>query len=117
MSTTISYLEMPAKDLPATKRFYTAVFGWAFEDFGNEYTVIQQAGLSGGFYQSEAIMSCKKGSALVVLHHDKLSVIKEKILAEGGQVLVDIFSFPGGFRFHFLDNNGNELAVWSEDDL
>ena len=22
--------------------------------------------------------------------------------------------FPGGRRFHFLDPNGNELAVWGE---
>jgi len=26
----------------------------------------------------------------------------------------DTFSFPGGYRFHFADPNGNELAVWSE---
>ncbi|VVT23323.1 Glyoxalase family protein [Marinobacter salarius] len=26
----------------------------------------------------------------------------------------DIFSFPGGRRFHFSDPNGNEYAVWSE---
>jgi predicted enzyme related to lactoylglutathione lyase len=25
-----------------------------------------------------------------------------------------IFAFPGGRRFHFLDPNGNELAVWSD---
>jgi predicted enzyme related to lactoylglutathione lyase len=27
---------------------------------------------------------------------------------------VETFEFPGGWRFHFADPNGNELAVWSE---
>ena len=32
----------------------------------------------------------------------------------GGTATKPIFDFPGGKRFHFLDPNGNELAVWSE---
>ncbi|VAW15709.1 Glyoxalase family protein [hydrothermal vent metagenome] len=27
----------------------------------------------------------------------------------------EIFSFPGGRRFHFREPGGNELAVWSAD--
>jgi predicted enzyme related to lactoylglutathione lyase len=26
----------------------------------------------------------------------------------------EVFSFPGGRRFHFEDPAGNELAVWSD---
>jgi predicted enzyme related to lactoylglutathione lyase len=26
----------------------------------------------------------------------------------------EIFSFPGGRRFHFTDPSGNELSVWSD---
>ena len=32
----------------------------------------------------------------------------------GGNIVVDIFSFPGGRRFQFSDPHGNELAVWSD---
>ena len=32
----------------------------------------------------------------------------------GGEIVEQIFEFPGGRRFHFADPNGNELAVWSE---
>ncbi|HEX7718467.1 MAG TPA: hypothetical protein VF389_01575 [Woeseiaceae bacterium] len=32
----------------------------------------------------------------------------------GGTICKEIFTFPGGRRFHFLDPNGNEFAVWSE---
>jgi predicted enzyme related to lactoylglutathione lyase len=30
----IDYIEWPAGDLPATKAFYTAAFGWSFVDYG-----------------------------------------------------------------------------------
>jgi uncharacterized protein len=36
------------------------------------------------------------------------------VRANGGTIVRDIFSFPGGRRFHFADPSGNELAVWSE---
>jgi predicted enzyme related to lactoylglutathione lyase len=32
----------------------------------------------------------------------------------GGEIIRPIFSFPGGRRFHFIDPNGNEFAVWSD---
>ena len=32
----------------------------------------------------------------------------------GGTISRDIFSFPGGRRFHFTDPNGNEFAIWSD---
>ena len=32
----LNYVEFPAKDMAATKAFFEAVFGWQFEDFGEE---------------------------------------------------------------------------------
>jgi predicted enzyme related to lactoylglutathione lyase len=36
------------------------------------------------------------------------------VQAQRGRIVREIFSFPGGRRFHFLDPNGNELAVWGQ---
>jgi hypothetical protein len=33
------------------------------------------------------------------------------VTAAGADIVKPIFAFPGGRRFHFLDPNGNELAV------
>jgi predicted enzyme related to lactoylglutathione lyase len=49
-----------------------------------------------------------------VLYNKKLKTCKEKIVDAGGIILKDIFSLPGGRRFHFKDPAGNELAVWSD---
>lgn len=37
----INYIEIPARDLEATKRFSTNGFGWAFVDYGPEYIASQ----------------------------------------------------------------------------
>ena len=37
----INYIEFPAKDIEATKVFFSTVFGWSFTDYGPEYTAFQ----------------------------------------------------------------------------
>jgi quercetin dioxygenase-like cupin family protein len=50
----------------------------------------------------------------VVLYATDLEQARSSVLAAGGTITREIFSFPGGRRFHFQDPGGNELAVWSE---
>ncbi|MEL7334552.1 MAG: VOC family protein, partial [Cyanobacteria bacterium J06560_2] len=47
----INYVEFPTKDLEASKAFFSEVFGWTFEDFGEEYTAFSDEGLDGGFFK------------------------------------------------------------------
>jgi len=109
----INYLEFPAKDVKATQAFFTTVFGWRFTDYGPEYTAFFDAGLDGGFFQSESTASTNTGSALTVFYSDHLEQTQAKIEAAGGSIIKPVFDFPGGRRFHFGDPNGNEFAVWS----
>lgn len=110
----INYIEFPAKDIDATKAFFSAVFGWSFVDYGPEYTAFSNAGLDGGFFKSELTVSTENGSALIVLYSKQLEKTLIKIENAGGSIIKPIFSFPGGRRFHFADPNGNEYAVWSD---
>ncbi len=110
----ISYIELPARDIEATKAFYSAAFGWSFVDYGPDYVSFQDAGMDGGFYKSDKNASTATGSALVVLYSSELEHTFEEVLESGGEIVEQIFEFPGGRRFHFADRNGNELAVWSE---
>jgi len=112
----IDYVELPASDIEATKRFFSDAFGWTFVDYGPEYVSMQRAGLDGGFYQSDRVASTETGSALVVLYSDSLEETLERVRNCGGKIVEPIFPFPGGRRFHFADPNGNEFAVWSERD-
>lgn len=110
----INYVEFPSKDLDKSRAFFTTVFGWSFTDYGPEYTAFSNAGLNGGFFQSDLSVTTDNGSALVVFYSKNLEQTLSKIEAAGGAVIKPIFSFPGGRRFHFADPNGNEYAVWSD---
>ncbi|GHA22813.1 VOC family protein [Oceanisphaera arctica] len=110
----INYVEIPSRDLEATKRFFGDAFGWSFVDYGPEYVAIENAGLDGGFFKSEQVATTHNGSVLIVLYSDNLEATLEKVKLSGGKIVKDIYPFPGGRRFHFSDPNGNEYAVWSE---
>ena len=107
----IDYVEFVSTDMDATKRFYSSVFGWEFEDWGPEYISFKDGRLSGGFRAGEAAGA---GGTLVVVYAADLEEVEASVRAQGGTILVETFSFPGGRRFHFSDPSGNELAVWSD---
>jgi predicted enzyme related to lactoylglutathione lyase len=107
----INYVEFKARNLDEIKRFYTDAFGWQFTDYGPEYVAFAESGLDGGFEKTDANIV---NGALVVLYHNDLEGTRDNVIQSGGIISMDIFSFPGGRRFHFLDPSGNELAVWSE---
>ncbi|MBD1260822.1 VOC family protein [Maribacter polysiphoniae] len=107
----INYIEFKAKDLQEIKGFYKASFDWTFVDYGETYIAFSDSGLEGGFEKTENEIV---NGALIVLYHHNIESIKNKIIEVGGRITKDIFSFPGGRRFHFMDPSGNELAVWSD---
>jgi hypothetical protein len=107
-----NYIEFPATDVAATKRFYSGVFGWKFTDWGPDYVSFEGDGLAGGFTAESKV--AKNSGPLVVLYTPDLETTESKVKSAGARIAKPIFSFPGGRRFHFSDPNGNELAVWSD---
>jgi predicted enzyme related to lactoylglutathione lyase len=107
----IDYIEFRANNLPAIKQFYTQVFGWEFEDYGPEYTSFKDGRIAGGF----TLGAVAPGAGpLVVIYVDDLPSTEKQIKEAGGKITKNIFTFPGGSRFHFTDPDGNELAAWTE---
>ena len=105
----VQYLEFLSKDIRRAKEFYTKSFGWKFTDYGPDYTAFEGDYVDGGFTSGKPV----KGTVLVILYSQDLEATQQKIVAAGGTIVKDIFSFPGGKRFHFTDPDGYELAVWS----
>ncbi|MCY1550248.1 hypothetical protein D9M68_864850 [compost metagenome] len=106
----IDYIEFGAVDLAPIKQFYSQVFGWTFTDYGPAYTSFNDGHLNGGFCSDVA----PGNGPLVVIYASDLEAVQAQVRRAGGTIRKDIFSFPGGRRFHFADPSGNELAVWSE---
>ena len=109
----INYIEFPLVDPAETKRFYAEVFGWEFQEWGPNYLSFSGAGIDGGFNGEDKVPVQSPG-VLVVLFADDLEVALTEVRAGGATVSREIYAFPGGRRFHFVDPNGNELAVWAE---
>ena len=110
----IDYVEFAAADLEAVKRFYSGAFGWTFTDYGPDYTAFDDGRLNGGFQRAQGCSDSAHGGALVVLLAADLEATLAAVREHGGTIVRDIFTFPGGRRFHFTDPHGNELAVWSD---
>jgi predicted enzyme related to lactoylglutathione lyase len=109
---TIDYIEFTVLDMAEAQRFYGEAFGWAFTDYGPEYAGIQRFG--GGEVGGMAVGEVKTGGPLVILYSSDLEASVRAVRAAGGRIVVEPFEFPGGWRFHFEDPSGNELAVWAE---
>ena len=106
----VDYIEFQAKDIAAVRKFYADAFGWKFTDYGPDYTSFEDGRLAGGFSKGTP----KGTGTLVVLYSKTLESSLSTVKKCGGTIVKEIFSFPGGRRFHFTDPGGNELAIWSD---
>jgi predicted enzyme related to lactoylglutathione lyase len=114
LSNTIDYIEMPSRNLAETKRFFFALFGWSFVDYGPDYSSFDDGRMAGGFFTSEKTAGVEAGSPLVVFYSPELEKILAQIKKLGREITREIFEFPGGRRFHFREPGGGEFAMWSD---
>ena len=110
----IDYVEFPAataESFAAAKAFYRDAFGWAFQEWGDEYADTKDSGVTTGFSAAEDHWPA---APLVVLFAGDLEAARERVVDAGGTIAREIISFPGGRRFEFADPAGNRLGVWSD---
>lgn len=108
----IDYIEIPTTDPQAARDFFAALFGWQSQDWGDDYISFEDGRLDGGFRRAD--QPAPASGVLVVFYSDDLERDVARVQELGATISQDIFSFPGGRRFHFVDPTGNEFAFWSE---
>lgn len=110
----ISYVEFPAPNaaaLKANKAFYQSVLGWKFQDWADDYADTSSSGVMSGLNSDPTHQT---RAPLAVIYTADLEQLRGRIVQAGGHITREIFSFPGGRRFHYVDPAGNELGAWSE---
>jgi predicted enzyme related to lactoylglutathione lyase len=108
----IDYVEFAVRDVAAAKKFYQSVFSWVFTDYGPDYTSFHDGRMSGGFRADPN--GVVPTNPLIVIFSLDLERIEAAVRSAGGKIVIPPHEFPGGRRFHFMDSNGLELAVWSD---
>ncbi|OPG68468.1 glyoxalase/bleomycin resistance/extradiol dioxygenase family protein, partial [Pseudomonas ogarae] len=77
---------------------------------GPTYTEFSDGRLTGGFTTREPVRPARP---LIILSADDLAGTQLRLEAAGVTIGRELFAFPGGRRFHFIEPDGYELAVWS----
>lgn len=108
----INYVELPARDIVASKRFYAEAFGWRLTEFGPTYAATLTGDVDLGL---QGDLNDATQAPLAVIDVDDLERMLDAVKSAGGEITKPIFAFPGGRRFHFRDPSGNELAVVKAD--
>ena len=106
----LNYVELPVGDVAAAKAFYEEAFGWTLTDYGPEYAGGAAGGSELGLNAGEPGKPPLPGIAV-----DDLDAALETVTRLGAEIVVPIFAFPGGRRFHFRDPSGNELTCYKYD--
>src|SRR2546430_16470037 len=83
---TIDYIEIPSRDLAKTKKFFSALFGWSFVDYGPDYASFDDGRMAGGFFTSGKTASVEAGAPLIGFYHGELENIPKKVVDLGGEV-------------------------------
>lgn len=108
----IDYVEIPVTDPAAARRFLEGMFGWDFQEWGDDYLSFSDGRLDGGLRRSPAAAASE--GVLLVFYSTDLERDAERVRELGATISRGIFSFPGGRRFHFTDPAGTEYAMWSD---
>ena len=108
----INFVELPASDLAASRRFFSDAFGMTFTDFGPTYSCTMSGDVDLGL-QADPVEATD--APLAVIAVDDLERTLKAVEKSGGTITKPVFAFPGGRRFHFRDPAGNELAAMQAD--
>ena len=107
-----NFIELPVRDLAASRSFFETVFGMKMTEFGPTYACTLTGEVDIGLQadQDEATKA-----PLPVFEVKDLKATLAAVTATRARVTKAVFSFPGGRRFHFLEPGGNELAAMQVD--
>jgi hypothetical protein len=120
MTNSINWFEIPVKDFNRAKKFYEAVYGAEVQEMPHpdfKYGVLpcdMQNGVGGGIVQGEGFEPSDKGALVYLNGGNDLSVPLSKVEAAGGRIVLPKTPIgENGFMAHFIDTEGNKIALHS----
>lgn len=123
----VVHFEIQADDIERAIKFYTSVFGWKMERWGEQkYWMIMTAekdskepGINGGLMPRPAktpAKECGTNAFTCTMQVESFDETAKKIEAAGGLVAMPKFALPGmAWQGYFLDTEGNVFGVHQTD--
>ncbi|HYD21407.1 MAG TPA: VOC family protein [Flavipsychrobacter sp.] len=120
MTNSINWFEIPVTDFDRAKKFYGALFNAEIQEMPHpefKYGILpgdMQGGVTGGIVQGPGFEPGATGPLIYLNGGDDLSGPLSRVEQAGGQVLLPKTSIgPNGFMAHFMDTEGNKVALHS----
>ncbi|NDC41636.1 MAG: VOC family protein [Chitinophagia bacterium] len=120
MKNSVNWFEIPATNFERARAFYSQLFGVEIQIMPHpelKYGILpgeMPAGVTGGIVEGPGFEPSDKGPLIYLNGGDDLSMPLSKIEAAGGKILLPKTSIGGnGFMAHFLDSEGNRMALHS----
>jgi len=110
----ICHVEWSATDLARAKVFFSELFSWKFEDWGEGYTLFRPMtaeGVGGGIAKVEKVSPA--GSPVVYVQVDEIEPYLGRAKEVGGGIAVPKTEIPTvGWFAHLKDPDGNLVGVF-----
>lgn len=120
MTNSINWFEIPAKNFEIAKAFYSSLFGAEIQEMPHpklKYGILpgdMQNGVTGGIVEGEGFEPSMTGALIYLNGGDDLSVPLSKVEKAGGKIVLPKTSIgANGFMAHFIDTEGNKVALHS----
>jgi predicted enzyme related to lactoylglutathione lyase len=127
MNNRVVHFEIQASDTARAVKFYTEVFGWTCEQWGDKgYWMVMTApkgstepGINGGLMPRPAEtppQQCGTNAFVCTIQVDSYNDMEAKILAAGGVVAMPKFALTGmAWQGYYLDTEGNTFGLHQTD--
>ena len=124
----VVHFEIQAEDPERAMKFYADVFGWTFQQWGDQkYWMTMTAdkdskepGINGGLLPRPAKTTpqeCGTNAFVCTVQVENFDESAKKIEAAGGKVAMPKFAIPGmAWQGYFLDTEGNTFGVHQTDE-
>ncbi len=120
MTNAINWFEIPVTDFTRAKKFYETILGAEIIEMpfpGGKYGMLpadMQNGVGGGLAQGEGFEPSEKGTIVYLNGGEDLSLSLSKVEQAGGKIIMPKTSIgENGFMAHFIDTEGNRVALHS----
>ena len=113
MPNQIRFFAITADDVDRARKFYEAVFGWTFEDWGPpDFYVIGGAGLSGALQRRDEPLGDGAQSIEITVAVDDVDEIARKVTMAGGTITMQKSHIETvGTLIYFKDTEGNRVGA------